>query len=362
MLFELALILVDGIGPVTARTLISTFGSAEAVFREKATTLHSIPGVSTTAARSLRKGDTMLRAEKEYNFILQHDIRPLLFSDPDYPQRLKFCDDGPVILFSKGNASLNQDRMIAVVGTRGVGEYGASVCREIVEQLTPYQPVIVSGLALGVDTIAHKLALDNGLQTIAALGHGLDRIYPAENRKLSQRICEQGMLVTEIFSDNLPDRENFPKRNRIVAGMTQATIVIESAIKGGSMITANLAFDYSRDVFAVPGRITDKSFTGCNRLIATNRAAMFTSVEDFVLQMGWEQKANRTVQQNLFPQLSADEEILVNYLKSRDPIQMDNMSMDLKIPISKLNSDLMGLELKGIVKAFPGKKFALLSF
>lgn len=362
MLFELALILVDGIGPINAKLLIAVCGSAEAVFKEKPAHLEKIANIRPSILKSLRSADTMRRAEEEQDFIHTNKIDALLYSDPSYPQRLKFCDDSPVILFTKGNSSLNQERMIGVVGTRAAGEYGSQVCREIIEQLSPYKPVIVSGLALGIDTIAHRTALDTGMETIAALAHGLDRIYPAENRKLAGQICENGAIVSEIFSQNIPDRENFPKRNRIVAGMTQALIVVESAVKGGSMITAQLSFDYSRDVFAVPGRITDKSFSGCNRLIASNRSAMFTSVEDFVLQMGWEQQKKTTVQRSMFVELSEVESILVKFLHDKGCVQLDVISLDLKMPVSQLNSLLMTLELKGIVAAKPGKRFSLLNF
>lgn len=359
MLFELALILVEGVGPVTARALVNSFGTAEAVFAAKAGELASIPGVTNKVAKSIRSKETFELAQREVEFISKNEISTILYNSEDFPEKLRFCDDAPFLLFTKGNSSLIKDRMVAVVGTRNAGEYGSSVCKEIIMELAAYKPVIVSGLALGIDTIAHRTALENGLETIAALAHGLDRVYPSENKRLATQIRSQGALVTEIFSNNQPDRENFPKRNRIVAGLCQATIVIETAQKGGSMITANLAFDYSRDVFAVPGRLTDKSFSGCNKLIATNRAAMFTSVADLVQQLGWEDKKKTTIQPSLFRQLLPGEQLLVDYIQSKQNCELDMMSLDLRLPISRLNAELLQLELKGIVRAMPGKKFAL---
>lgn len=360
MLFELALILVDGIGPITAKNLISSFGSAEQVFRQKPGSLLSFPGVTSRSVSGFKSAETLRRAELEHEFCRKNDIEIIYHDSHNYPQKLKHCEDSPLLLFVKGKGNLNPDRMISVVGTRGISAYGNQVCREILEGLASYKPTIVSGLALGVDTLAHKLALEHGLETIASVAHSLDRIYPSENRLLAKEIVENGALISEYFSGSKPDKENFPKRNRIVAGISSATIVIETAVKGGSMITADLALDYSRDVIAVPGRVSDPSFAGCNRLIAGNKAAIYTGVDELVRLLGWEErKPKRAQQKAMLFDLSDDEQLVVNYLKGKGQAQIDMISLDLNWPLSKLNAQLMAMELKGCVRANPGKVFSL---
>lgn len=359
MLFELALILIDGIGPVMARQLITHCGSAEAVFKESNQRLSKLQGVGPATLKALRTAQTHQRAEEEIRTMEKLGIRAVLLGDPKYPSRLRYCEDSPMVLFYKGDELPLPERMISVIGTRGITPYGMQSCKKIIEELAHYQPVIASGLALGVDTVAHKTALDCGLKTIAVLGHGLDRVYPAENRQLAEKICQQGNLFSEIFTGSQPDRQNFPMRNRIVAGMSQATIVIESGIKGGSMITANLAFDYNRDVIAVPGRITDKSFEGCNKLISTNRASVFTSTDDLVNYLGWNDQPAAPVQRALFTDLNADEELIVNYLRTHEKAGQDMMGLDLGINSGKMNALLLSMELKGIVQALPGKRYSL---
>ncbi|MES2627396.1 MAG: DNA-processing protein DprA [Bacteroidota bacterium] len=362
MLFELALQLIDGVGPVTARNLVSVFGNAEAVFTAPVSQLRQVAGVSPKVIKEIRARTVFDRAEQECRFMEKHKVCAISFTDPDYPRQLRFCEDSPPLLFYRGSVPLTAPRMVAIVGTRAVGEYGSSVCAAIIRELAPYQPVIVSGLALGTDTVAHRTALECGIPTIATLAHGLDRVYPSQNRKLAAAIEENGALITELLSGTQPDRENFPKRNRIVAGLSQATIVIESGTKGGSMITARLAFDYNRDVFAVPGRLTDQSYSGNNKLIAANQAAMFLSVEDLVKQLGWDGPKPQPVQRSMFNELSETGKQLVGYLAERQLGQLDDMSLDLQLTISRLNAELMDLELKGLVRAYPGKKFSLLAF
>ncbi len=359
MLFELALILVDGVGAITAKTLINFCGSAEQVFREKPAHLQKIHGIGSVTIQAIKKAETLERAQQEMDFAARNDITIVPYTDPAYPEKLLYCDDAPLVLFTKGSSTNNNKRHISIVGTRGISDYGIRVCEQIVEELAPYKPIIVSGLALGADTIAHKAALNAGLETYAVLAHGLDRIYPPENRSLANQISQQGLLMTEIFSDNKPDRENFPMRNRIVAGISSATIVIETAVKGGSMITADLANDYSRDVFAVPGRIYDKSFAGCHKLIANNKAAIYTNTADLVRQLGWEETEKKVRQKALWLYLTETEETVVNYLESKGQAQIDHISLDLQWPLSKLNAELMAMELKGIIRALPGKVYAL---
>ena len=358
LLFELALILVDRIGPVTAKNLIATCGSAEQVFREKPATLKTLLD-NDIDVLDITKGRTLQRAHEELLFTEKNNISIVCYNQPNYPQKLKHCDDSPILLFTKGNSHLNPPRAISIVGTRGISEYGREICKQIIAGLSTYQPVIVSGLARGADTLAHKLALENNLETFAVVAHSLDRVYPVENRELARQIAENGQLISEHFSGSKPDKENFPKRNRIVAGISSTTIVIETAVKGGSMITASLAADYSRDVMAVPGRVTDNRFSGCNLLIASNKAAIYTGIDELIRWLGWEEKKKSNTQQALLFELSEEESVIVNYLKSKGQTQIDTISLDIQWPLSKLNARLLEMELKGLLKTHPGKVFSL---
>ncbi len=270
--YQLAICLIPNVGPITAKKLIAYCGGAEAVFKEKKNNLLKIPNVGKLTAKSVSDKEIFEKADRELEFIAKYKIKTHFYLNSDYPVRLKPVEDSPVMLFSKGICDLNTPPAVSVVGTRSITEYGKGMCAEIVKDLSDINPLIISGLAYGVDTIAHKAALDNGMKTAAVLGHGLDRIYPSLNRSLAEKISQSGLLITDFFSNTKPDRENFPRRNRIIAGLSDAVIVIEAAQKGGALITAYYANDYNRDVFAIPGKKTDIFSRGCNHLIKTNKA------------------------------------------------------------------------------------------
>ena len=358
--YTIALSLLDGIGPRIAKTLVSQYGEAEAFFNEKKLTNTSIPGFSKKRLKELNKTKALLKADEQVNFILKKGIKTYYFKHDNYPHRLKNCIDAPIILYAKGGFTMNPNRVIAVVGTRQVTNYGKELINQLIMELKPYGIQVVSGLAYGVDVFTHKACLKEGVETVGVLGHGLDRLYPSQHQNVASRmVSTNGGLLTEFITGTNPDRENFPKRNRIVAGMTDATVVIESGSKGGSLITANLANDYSRDVFAFPGNITSEFSAGCNSLIANNKAHLITGAQDIVNMLGWNHQLKTTIQTQLFHDLAPDEKEVVALLKTENEMSIDLLSAKLKKPVSKLSSMLLGLEIQGIVAARPGSKFKL---
>ena len=287
--------MLQGVGPKMARILVAYLGSPSALFEENINLRTHVPGFSKERFRSLNRTRALLKADETMKFIENHNITTHFFTDKTYPYRLKQCPDAPVLLYSKGEPVLNPDRTIAVVGTRNMTSYGKKIIHELIDHLSEFDVQVVSGLAYGVDNESHRKCVQKGISTIGVLGHGLDRIYPARNRKTAERMveCEGSGLLTEFTHNTLPDRENFPQRNRIVAGMTDATIVIESGKKGGSLITAHLANDYNRDVFAYPGNIDADFSKGCNRLIAQNKAHLITKGDDLTQFLEWEKVGKR---------------------------------------------------------------------
>ena len=359
LLHLLALINADGIGDVVAKKLISHCGSAIAIFKEKKQSLEKIQGIGTSITYALKDKTTFERAAKEIEFITKNNIEYSYFQDDDYPNYLKHCFDSPVLFFKKGTIDVNNFKTISIVGTRQMTSYGKSVLEDLILKLKEYNPVIISGLAYGVDVYAHKLALEHKLQTVAVLAHGLDRVYPAVHKKYADEMLKNGGLITDFWSGSRPDKENFVKRNRIVAGLSQATIVIESAEKGGSLITADIANSYNRDVFAIPGRITDAYSRGCNQLIKTNKAAALTSANDIAYILGWEKddEKKKTVQKQLFIELNDTEKQVYNYLLKEGKQQLDVIALHCNLPIFKIATLLLNLELKGAIKPLPGKIF-----
>lgn len=357
--YVLALINTEGIGDVLAKKLITHFGSASAVFLQSKQNLLKISGIGNSIISALNNKNNFARAEQEIEFITKNKIDYFYFKDANYPSYLTHCYDSPVLLFKKGNINLKNQKIISIVGTRQMTNYGKSVLEELFQGIKEFNPIIVSGLAYGVDIQAHKLALKYNLQTIAVLAHGLDRIYPTVHKKQAIQILENGGLLSDFWSDTAPDRENFVKRNRIVAGLSQATVVVESAEKGGSLITADIANSYNRDVFAIPGRITDAFSRGCNQLIKTNRAAMLTSAKDLAYILNWEKDTNtqKTIQKELFIELSNSEKEIYNYLLKEGKQQLDVIALHCNLPIYKIATLLLNLELKGIIKPLPGKIF-----
>ncbi|RYD81942.1 MAG: DNA-protecting protein DprA, partial [Sphingobacteriales bacterium] len=326
LLYQIALTHVPYIGDVHAKSLISIYGDAETIFKAPKKELENIEGIGTVRAGSLKKFQDFKAGEAEIDFIKKYKIQPLFINDENYPKRLLNCYDSPVLLYYRGNADLNTEKIVSVVGTRNHSDYGKQVCEKLVEDLSEENVLIVSGLAFGIDSIAHKTALKNNLNTVGVLAHGLDRIYPQQNKSLAKQMTEQGGLLTDFSSGSNPDKQNFPKRNRIVAGMCDAIVVIESGKKGGSLITAELANSYNKDVFAIPGRTIDNKSEGCNYLIQNNKASLVTNAAELMQFMNWKAQPKKAAQQKqLFVELTTDERKLVDILQSREAVHIDEL-------------------------------------
>ncbi|MCB0403041.1 MAG: DNA-processing protein DprA [Flavobacteriales bacterium] len=363
LLYLIALTAIPNIGDRTAKKLVAYCGSSEQVFKERARALEKIPGVGAVSAHHILqfKQEALFVAETEATFIEKHEVSVWPYWDEAYPKRLSYCDDAPVVIYSKGHVDFNCRKVISVVGTRRATQAGKSFCQKLMEELKPHQPLIISGLAFGIDATAHREALSNGLPTVGVLAHGLDRIYPQQHRNLAKEMLGSGGLLTEFKSNSNPDRENFPKRNRIIAGLSDLTVVIESNQKGGSIITAELANSYNRDVFAVPGRTTDPQSEGCNWLIKTNKAALIQSAKDIEYIMGWEQPQKKEGKQSkLFVQLSDDQKKVAALLKEKHQVEVDEIALQCQMPISKTAGILLEMEFQGVIRALPGKRYTLL--
>lgn len=366
-IYSIALTMVPGIGHIGAKHLISGMGNAVDVFRLRKDLPERIPEVSRRVVEALDCPEAIARARQEYEFIRKNRISCLTFHDEAYPSRLRECEDAPVVLFFKGNTDLNSLHVINMVGTRNATDYGTQICASFLRDLKTLCPdvLVVSGLAYGIDIHAHREALANELPTVGVLAHGLDRIYPYVHRKTAVDMLESGGLLTEFMSGTNPDRHNFVSRNRIVAGMCDATIVIESAEKGGSLITAELAESYHRDCFAFPGRVNDEYSKGCNLLIRENRASLLLSAEDFVKAMGWDmsvifsEKVN--IQRSLFLELFDEEQKIVTILEKRGNLQINSLVVEADIPVHKINAILFELEMKGVVRVLAGGMYQLLA-
>ena len=358
LLYQIALTRVPNIGDVHAKALIHIYGNAADVFKAPKKQLEKIEGIGTVRMRSLKSFTDFKACEDEISFIAKYKISPLFITDNAYPKRLLHCYDSPALLYFRGTADLNASKIVSVVGTRNYTEYGKHICETFIEELKNENILIVSGLAFGIDTIAHKIALKNGLDTIAVLAHGLDRIYPTQNKPLAKHMTTQGGLLTEFSSDTNPDRENFPKRNRIVAGMCDALIVIESGKKGGSLITAELANSYNKDVFAIPGRVTDAKSEGAHYLIRNNKASLITSTDDLLDMMNWKpQVPKKKIQRELFIELSPEERVIMEILQLQEQTPIDDIYLKSKLSSSSVASALLSLEMHGVVVAMPGKVY-----
>jgi DNA processing protein len=361
LLYQIALTLVPHVGDVRAKALINQFESAEAVFKASKKELQAIEGLGSKAVDSILKFKDFTRAEEEIEFIKKYKITPLFLTDKNYPQRLLNCYDSPPLLYFKGNADLNSSKIIAIVGTRNNNEYGKRICEKLVDDLVNEDVLVVSGLAFGIDSIAHKSALKNNLKTVGILAHGLDRVYPSQNTSLAKQMISCGGLLTEFKSSTIPDKQNFPGRNRIVAGISDAIMVIESGIKGGSLITAELANGYNKDVFAFPGRADDTKSEGCNYLIKNNKAGLITCATDLLENMGWKknQKASPKKERELFIELSADEKVIVDILQTHEQVQIDELYFKSKLSSSAVAQALLILEMQGVVSSLPGKIYRM---
>ncbi len=360
LLYKIGLTLIPGVGDIGGKKLVAYCGGPEAVFREKRRQLEKIPGIGTQTIDNIVNQNVLSRAEEEIAFIEKRNIRPLFYLDKDYPKRMQHCADSPMLIYYKGSTNLNQQRIIGIVGTRNASDYGKHFCERIVEELIPDQVLIVSGLAYGIDSCAHRASLKYGIPTVGVLAHGLDRIYPYSNKGLSEKMIENGGLLTEFMSQTNPDRENFPRRNRIVAGMIDALIVVESAKRGGALITAEIANSYSRDVFAVPGRIGDTYSEGCNYLIRINKAALLESAANIRYLMGWNQPSSSvSAQTKLFKEFTQDEQKIMDVFGQEKECGIDDIMLRSEFPASKLAGLLLTLEFDGILVALPGKKYKI---
>lgn len=361
LFYLLALLKIDGVGDIMARKLLNSCGDAASVFKAKNTQLAGIDGVGTILLKNLKDKSVFEKAEIEMNFIKNNKINTSFYLDESYPERLKHCFDAPVLIFTAGNIDFSNKKIISIVGTRQITSYGTEFCKKLIEDLAPLNPVIVSGFAYGVDIVAHQAAMHFGLQTIGVLAHGLNQIYPRTHKKYMAKMEENGGFITEFWSNSTPDKEKFVRRNRIVAGMTEATIVIESADKGGSLITANMANEYNRDVFAVPGRVTDKYSQGCNNLIKTQKANVLTDAADLIYMLNWdiENKAPG-IQKQLFIYLDSDEQKIYDFLLKNGKELLDIIALKCDFPIFKMSGILLNMELKGIIRPLPGKLFEII--
>jgi len=364
--YKIGITLIKGIGNNLAKNLIAYIGSAEGVFKEKKQNLAKIPGIGELLSNEIIAQHVLRRAEQEIEFISKNKILANFYTDPDYPFRLKECADSPIMIYSKGNCNLNNGKFIGIVGTRNATETGKENCKKLIVDLERVQQnlTIVSGLAYGVDINAHKAALDSGIPTIGVIGHGLDRIYPAVHRSIAVRMLERGALLTEYLSQTNPEKQNFVQRNRIIAGLCDAIIVVESGIKGGALITAEIANDYNRDVFSFPGRVTDEMSAGCNALIKNNKATLIESADDILHFMNWVKKDFSSlpiIQTALFQDLSEEEKELVFTLRQHpDGVQVNELALKTGKPISKISSILLEIEFKGLVKCLPGGMYRII--
>ncbi len=364
IIYKIALTLLD----VLAKNLVAYCGGEENVFSATKSQLEKTPGIGIILANSIlnSKQKALERAKEEIVFIEKHQIQILFFTDNEFPQRLKNCADSPILLYYKGNANLNAEKIVSVVGTRTPTHYGKEVTEKLIADLTDSGILVLSGLAYGIDVTAHKACIDNGLQTVGVLGHGLDRLYPNAHATIAKKMLGQGGLLTEFMSGTKPDRENFPKRNRIVAGMCDALVIVESKKEGGSLITATIANSYNKDVFAFPGKTTDVLSEGCNALIKTNKAHLIESSADLFYIMNWNQEAasiasanNKKSQIALLLNLSEDEQLLVNAFSTKKQLHIDELCSTTNFPISKTSSTLLQLEFSNVIKSLPGKMYEL---
>jgi len=367
-LYSIALSFVPRMNLLNRKMLFENLGSATEIFEHRHDLKEIVPNASKATLEALATMDMHLkRAEEELAFAQAGHIQCIGFNDEAYPARLRECPDAPILLYYRGTSSLNSQHIISMVGTRQITPYGKDICREFVKELKRLCPdtLVVSGLAYGVDIHCHRAALEQDMETVGVLAHGLDQIYPRMHRDTAVRMVQQGGLLTEFPSRSNADKKNFVQRNRIVAGIADATIVVESAKKGGSLITAEIAESYGRDIFAFPGRIGDTYSEGCNNLIRSNRAGLITCAEDFAKAMGWEtevqlhQQLSQGLQQELFPDLSEEEQHIVKALTGTDSKQINILAVDTNIPIGKLTSLLFNLEMKGVVRLLSGGCYRL---
>jgi len=360
LFYQLALTMIPNVGPVQAKILLQHC-EPEEIFHAKRSWLEKLEGIGPVRAQCIRKFNNFSEVEHEIQFIEKNQIRPLFITDAHYPKRLLNCSDSPILLFYKGNVDLNAEKIVAIVGTRNHTNYARQITEKLVRDLSAHQVLITSGLAFGVDAMAHKSSVKNNVPTVGVLAHGLDQIYPQDNYQLSRDILNhQGGLLTEFRSGSKPDKHNFPARNRIVAGMSDAVIVIETGIKGGSMITAELANGYNKDVFAIPGKLTDAKSAGCNELIRSSKAELLTDSDQLITAMGWApKKKDKKIQRELFIELSPDEKQIISILAEKDMSGIDEIHARSGLSSGSIAAAILNLELQNVIVSLPGKIFRL---
>ena len=359
--YQIALTMISQIGPVGARIMAEKMGSARAVFDSTDRELEQLPGVGRLRIAALRSFKNMHEARREAQWVEDRQITPLFILDKEYPERLKHCPDAPLLLFQKGRVDFNEQRAVAIVGTRSPSHYGKQLTDRLLNDLRKYGPIVVSGLAYGIDAQAHQLALQRGLATVGVVAHGLDLVYPPEHRSLASEISRQGALISEFRSGTQPDRHHFPLRNRIVAGLCDAVIVVETGEKGGSLITADLAWGYNRDVFAFPGRITDSKSAGCHDLIRKNKAILIRGADDVADVLNWLEKPSIAPPPSvpLFVDLDPDEQVLLALFSPDEALPIDDLNRKSGLSNSRTAAALLGLELKNQIVSLPGKQYRL---
>ncbi len=364
LLHKIAISLVPGIGCITAKSLIAHCGSAGQVFKEKEKILRTVPGIGTVLAKNILQSKVLSRAGKEVEFIGRNQVNAHFYLDESYPQRLKSCVDAPILLFSKGKPDLNYNKVISIVGTRNATEYGRELVDKFILSIAErgYDIQIVSGLAYGIDVQAHRAALRNNLSTVAVMAHGLETVYPSFHKAIAQEMCERnGGMVSDFLSYSSIDRKNFLRRNRIIAGLADAVVVVESAKKGGALLTAELAVSYNRDLFAFPGRVGETYAEGCHYLIKSNRAGLIENLGDLEYCMNWQPGSSNAVgvQPRLFDDLTPDEQKVADLLQTNDELTIDQICLQTGLPMNRVSPMLLSLEFSGIVKCLPGKVFRL---
>ncbi|HRO43109.1 MAG TPA: DNA-processing protein DprA [Flavipsychrobacter sp.] len=359
--YELALSFVPDVGPKTARTLLAKFHSPEEIFRAPLKELILINGITEVRSRMFREASVLKQAEDELEFALKNNIEVLFLTNENYPRRFIHCDDAPVLLYYKGNANLNSEKIVAIIGTRKNTDYGQRLTEDLIEGLSGLEDtVVVSGLALGIDTIAHKSSLKNNIPTIGVVGHGLDTIYPHSNKALANEMLLHGGLLTEFPSGTKVERQNFPVRNRVVAGLSDVIIIVESEVKGGAMITAYVAHSYNRDVAAFPGRVYDSKSGGPNHLIKRNIAAMINGADDLLELMNWGKHENsKAKQKQLFVELKPEEKTIYDLLKEKDSLHADELMFQTGFTSPQLAATLLQMEMQGFIKTLPGKHYRI---
>jgi len=359
-LYKIGITRIPRIGPITIKSLVAYCGGVQSIFYASAKTLLSVPGVNQAAVRAIldHRDEALRRAERELQLLEGTETRLFFYLDEHYPGRLRHQLDAPIMLYQRGPAPLDYGRGVAIIGTRKPSNQGISLCERLVDELQQYRVTVLSGLAYGIDISAHKQCLQSGISTIAVLAHGFDQIYPAVHRPIAQEIAATGALLTEYPAHVRAEKEFFPLRNRIVAGLCDALIVVETGKRGGSMITAKLANEYNKDVFAFPGRITDAKSAGCNILIKSHQASLLEGAQDLAYIMGWKAEDNREgQQQQLFVELSAEEKVIVDLLRHDTGISVDRLAHLSEKSNSELAALLLSLECKGKVRSLPGNRF-----